>query len=241
MNARRAARELALLSLFQQNDAPEAPTLSIKDMTLSSVRALSNEAESQIQIAADQLAEISRYMLHLEQESPINLESPIDAPIKPVPIPTTREMIEKIESCLHSAELLFEALRLPEMITLMRQDDVQAYAQKLMDLVRKHQSNLDEQLNRHMVDWRMERLHRMDSIILRLALAEMRFAPKVDLSVSINEAVDLAKQFSSEESYRLVNGVLGSVATEVAQETGKNLHNVYTHPVPSAPAVAQES
>jgi N utilization substance protein B len=232
MNARRAARELALLSLFQQNDSLEAPTLTMKDMVLSSVRALSNEAESQIQTAADQLADISRYMIYLEEESPINLESPIDAPIKAVPIPTTREMIEKIEVCLHSAELLFEALRLPELITLIRQEDVQAYAQKLMDLVRKHQSTLDEQLNQHMVDWRMERLHRMDAIIMRIAIAEMRFAPKVDLSVSINEAVDLAKQFSSEDSYRLINGVLGSVATEVAKETGKHLNNVYVHPTP---------
>jgi transcription antitermination protein NusB len=239
MNARRAARELALLSLFQQSDDPNAPTLTIKEMVLSSVRALSGEAETQIQTAADQLADVSRYLLYLESESKINLESPIDAPMKPVPIPNTREMIEKIDQCLQSAEYLFEALRLPELIALVRQDDVQAYAQKLMDLVRRHRSTLDEQLNRHMADWRMDRLHRMDAIILRLAAAEMRFAPSVDLSVSINEAVDLSKQFSNEESYRLINGVLGSLAVEISADTGKNLHNVYPNDVPTAPEAHQ--
>jgi transcription antitermination factor NusB len=235
MNARRAARELALLSLFQQSDSADAPTLAIKDMVLASVRALSAEAESQIQSAADQLADVSRYILHLEAESPVNLESPIDAPMKAVPIPTTREMVEKIEECLQSAEFLFEALRLPELIALVRQDDVQAYAQKLMDLVRKHRASLDEQLNKHMADWRMERLHRMDAIILRLAVAEMRFAPNVDLSVSINEAVDLSKQFSSEESYRLINGVLGSLANEISADTGKSLQSVYPSALPNSP------
>jgi transcription termination factor NusB len=41
--------------------------------------------------------------------------------------------------------------------------------------------------------------------------------------VTINEAVDLAKQFSSEESFRLIHGVLGSLAEKVSEETGKSL------------------
>ena len=238
MNARRAARELALLTLFQidkqGNGAPDQAALnavlqreSIQELMLSSVRALSGEAEFQIQSAADKLAEVSRSLLTYEVEHPSNLETPLDAKAHPVPIPTTREMVEQIEQCLQGAEYLFEALRIPELVTLLRQDDVQEYATKLIRLVAEHLPELDEALNRNMDDWRMDRLVKMDAYILRVAAAEMAYIPKVDLSVSINEAVDLAKQFASDESYRFINGVLGALAEDYAKETGKALTGVY--------------
>jgi N utilization substance protein B len=190
---------------------------------LSSVRALSAEAEFQIQSAADELAEVSRYLLDYELEHPTNLESPLDAEIKAVPIPSTREMVEKIEKCLQGAEYLFEALRIPELVSLVGSEPVQDYAFNLIKLVAEHRVELDEALNQYMEDWRMDRLIRMDAYILRLAAAEMKFVEKVDLSVSINEAVDLAKQFSSEESFRLIHGVLGALAEKISEETGKSL------------------
>jgi N utilization substance protein B len=238
MNARRAARELALLTLFQMdkqgNGAPDQAALnallqreSLPELMLSSVRALTGEAEFQIQTAADKLAEVSRSLLAYEIEHPSNLATPLEAKALPVPIPTTREMVEKIEQCLQGAEYLFEALRIPELVTLLRNDDVQAYATKLIRLVAENLPDLDAALNRNMEDWRMDRLVKMDAYILRVAAAEMAFIPKVDLSVSINEAVDLAKQFASEESYRFINGVLGALAEDYAKETGKALTGVH--------------
>ncbi|WP_373531368.1 transcription antitermination factor NusB [Vampirovibrio sp.] len=231
MNARHAARELALLTLFQldkQGDGhinPEALSNKslLQEQMLSSVRALSGEAEFQIQSAADELAEVSRYLLAYELEHPVNLESALDAPVRAVPIPSTREMVEKIERCLQGAEYLFEALRIPELISLVGSENVQEYAFNLMKLVAEHRAELDELLNQYMAEWRMDRLIRMDAYILRLAAAEMKYVEKVDLSVSINEAVELAKQFSSEESFRLIHGVLGALAEKVSEETGKSL------------------
>lgn len=231
MNARHASRELALLSLFQLDKqgngllTPDAVAqkATLQEQVLASVRALSGEAEFQIQTAADQMAEVSRYLLDYELEHPVNLESPLDADVKPVTIPTTRDMVEKIEKCLQGAEFLFEALRMPELITLMSAKNVQDFAFQLITLVAEHRAALDEAINTHMTDWRMDRLVMMDAYILRLAAAEMKFVEKVDLSVTINEAVDLAKQFSTEESYRLIHGVLASLAEQVSQETGKPL------------------
>jgi N utilization substance protein B len=235
MNARRAARELAILTLFQMDKqgtgSPDQTSLStileresLQEMILASVRALSAEAEFQIQTAADWLAEVSRSLLTYETEHPSNLETPLEAKSQPVPIPTTRQTIEQIEQCLKGAEALFEALRIPELVSLLRSEEVQAYAIKLIRLVVAHLSELDEALNRNMDDWRMDRLVKMDAYILRVAAAEMAYIPKVDLGVSINEAVDLAKQFASEESYRFINGVLGGLAEEYAQQTGKTLN-----------------
>lgn len=216
MNARRAARELALLTLFQreQHDGPERGALqreTFHGMTLAAIRALSDEADFQMRTAADQLADVSRYMLTFEAEHPSNLETPLEEAAKPVPIPTTREMVEKIEKCLQSVEYLSEALRLPELLALFRMDEVEDYALKLLNSVVENQPELDELLNRHLEDWRMDRLTRMDACLLRLAAAEMKYMRHVDYSISINEAVDLAKQFSGEESYKLINGVLGAL------------------------------
>lgn len=225
MNARHAARELALLTLFQldkQGNGVIDPTVlqkeSLKDLMMFSIRALSGEAEFQIQTAAENLAKVSRTILDYEAEHPTNLESPLEAEIEPVPIPTTREMAEEIEKCLLSAEYLFEALRLPELLGLLRADEVQSYAYKLILLVAENKVVLDETLNRHMSDWRMDRLMQVDAYLLRLAAAEMKYVARVDYGVSINEAVDLAKQFSSEESFRLINGILGSLAKELAEK-----------------------
>jgi N utilization substance protein B len=238
MNARRAARELALLTLFQldrQGNGAISPAdiqkESLPALVLASVRALTGEAEFQIQSAASDLAAVSRYLIDYEIEHPENLALPLEAASRPVEIPTTQDMVEKIEKCLQAAEYLHEALRIPELVALLRQEDVQSYAWKLLNLVVEHKKALDEQLNRHLADWRMDRLTKMDAYVLRLAAAEMRHVPHVDLSVSINEAVDLAKQFSGEESYRLVNGVLGALAETVAQETGKSLTGVHRESV----------
>lgn len=219
MNARRAARELALLTLFQLDrqgngtiDPNSVRKDTIRDLTLASVRALTSEAEFQIRSAAEDIAAVSHYLIASELEHDINLETPMDAELKPVPMPNNREMAEKLQRCLRGAEMLHEALRLPEWVTLVRQDDVQAYASTLMALVADHRAALDETLNSHMPEWRMDRLTTMDAYLLRLAAAEMIHMKEVDLGISINEIIDLAKQFSGEESYRLINGILGALA-----------------------------
>lgn len=224
MNARSAARELALLTLFQMEKQGELPAHSsalprpeLQGLILNSVRALSGEAEEKIQTAADELADVSRFLIEYEDDHPDNLARPLEVENRPVPIPTTRDMVEKIEKCLQGAEYLFEALRIPELSALSGLNEVQDYTAQLLCLVLDHRAELDEMLNRHMEDWRMDRLVKMDRYILRLAAAEMKHVDTVDHSVSINEAVELAKKYSGEESYRLINGVLGGLADELAQ------------------------
>ncbi len=226
MNARRAARELALLTLFQLDrqgngeiDPRNAQKKSLQELTIASVRALTSEAEFQIRSASEDMASVCNYLRELELDHKINTESAFGANLKPVPIPTNREMVDKLEQCLRGAEMLHEAMRLPEWMALVRQDDVQSYASALIGLVVEHMSTIDEMLGKHMEDWRMDRLVKMDAYILRVAAAEMQYMDDVDAGVSINEAVDLAKQFSSEESYRLINGILGSLASAINESS----------------------
>jgi N utilization substance protein B len=85
-----------------------------------------------------------------------------------------------------------------------------AFANQLFEGTAKDVTALDEIIGKHCENWRFERLAAIDRAILRLAIHEMSAAdtpPKVVL----NEAVELAKKFSSEESGAFVNGVLDSV------------------------------
>ena len=78
--------------------------------------------------------------------------------------------------------------------------------------VSSHLKEIDAAIDRYSVNWKISRLPGVDLAILRLALAEMYYLDDIPVSVSINEAVELAKKYSTEQSSRFVNGVLGSAA-----------------------------
>jgi transcription antitermination protein NusB len=251
VNARRASRELALLSLLQLARLSSPKTAShdtfsadallqladpklVKDSLVASVRALVSEAQDRVTQAAEDLADVSRYFITLEEEHPDNLATAFDAEAKPVPIPTTRAMVEKIEQLLLACEYLAEAFRIPELATHSKVASVQDYAAQLVQVVQKHVKQLDFIINYYSEDWRLDRLVKLDAMILRLAVAEMLYCPKVDVSVSINEAVELAKLFSTQESHRFINGILGKVALSIES-------NTLPKPDPTAVAVADTS
>jgi N utilization substance protein B len=84
------------------------------------------------------------------------------------------------------------------------------------DLVRgtvEHVADLDEHISKHAEHWRMERMPAVDRNILRLAVYEIRHGG-TPAAVAIDEALELARKFSNEESVQFVNGVLDAVHKE---------------------------
>jgi len=75
-----------------------------------------------------------------------------------------------------------------------------------------HASESDQIVAPLLQDWTLERIPTVDRLILRMAVYELQYAPQTPRVVAINEAIELAKKFSTEESGRFVNGVLASVA-----------------------------
>lgn len=73
---------------------------------------------------------------------------------------------------------------------------------------------LDQLIVAHSKDWTLDRMAKMDLAILRVAIYEMKFMEDIPVRVSVNEAVELAKQFSYPEAFSFINGVLGSVDRE---------------------------
>jgi N utilization substance protein B len=89
-------------------------------------------------------------------------------------------------------------------------DKTRAFANQLFEGAAKDVARLDEIIGKHCENWRFERLAAIDRAILRLAIHEMGTAD-TPAKVVLNEAVDLAKKYSSEESGGFVNGVLDSI------------------------------
>jgi N utilization substance protein B len=90
---------------------------------------------------------------------------------------------------------------------------VTEYSSKLIAGVEKHKEAIDEYLISTSQNWTLARMPIVDRSILRLAVYEILYVEDVPCSVSINEAVELAKNFGGdEESPRFVNGILGRIA-----------------------------
>ncbi|MDQ4038758.1 MAG: transcription antitermination factor NusB [Actinomycetota bacterium] len=89
---------------------------------------------------------------------------------------------------------------------------VAPYAQLLVEGVLAHQAEIDALISEHAHGWTLPRLPGVDRALLRLAIYEVLYRPDVPRAVAIDEAVELAKSLSTEESPSFINGVLGAVA-----------------------------
>ena len=91
-------------------------------------------------------------------------------------------------------------------------EDLVGRALRLTTGVMDHRDELDVSINRVADRWSVDRMPVVDRAVLRLALYELRHCPDVPTAVVLNEAVRIAKMFSTEHSGRFVNGVLASLA-----------------------------
>lgn len=92
-----------------------------------------------------------------------------------------------------------------------------AYAVAAFEGVEDQRSEIDGLINDHAQGWTVDRLPSIDRAILRLAIWELIAQPDVPSAVVMDEAVELAKEYSTERSSSFVNGVLDAVARQVRQ------------------------
>lgn len=84
------------------------------------------------------------------------------------------------------------------------------YMEALVSGVQTHVAELDSQIARYAVGWKLERINRVDLSILRVAVYELTVAKLVP-AVAVNEALELARAYSTPEAVSFINGVLGSL------------------------------
>jgi len=90
-----------------------------------------------------------------------------------------------------------------------------AFADKLIRGVVENRAVLDERIKQHAENWDLRRMAVVDRNILRLAIYEMLHRDDIPPVVSINEAVDIAKKFSTQDSGKFVNGILDKINGEL--------------------------
>lgn len=93
--------------------------------------------------------------------------------------------------------------------------DPEPYALSLVSGVGERSSEIDRLLERHSIDWALDRMPVVDRALLRMATFELGWHRDVPTSVVISEAVELAKAYSTDESSGFVNGVLATISREM--------------------------
>lgn len=215
MQARRAARELALI-LFSQFDKAitEYSEKDFEEIMLKSVRVLSSNSGEELKTAVGTLIDIKDYIDTYEADAPENLERPIGVKNLPVGVPTTADMSEKISTLLEIAEKATFALEIAEFALLESQSEVQEYVIKIAKTFQKYFEDVDNEIQKYSKGWDISRLIKMDKDILRIAIVELLYIKEAPMKVVVDEALELAKKYSTDESAAFINGVLAKVIVE---------------------------
>lgn len=98
-------------------------------------------------------------------------------------------------------------------------EQVFQFSELIVQGVSEHLAQVDDLIEKHSHHWRIERMSRVDRNVLRLAVYELRFCSDVPRKVVLNEAIELAKRYGSEESGAFVNGVLDKISFHLNGET----------------------
>ena len=96
-----------------------------------------------------------------------------------------------------------------------------AYAEEIVQGVILNQQEIDGHIRSLAQNWDFERIAKIDLAILRLAIFEMLRRQDVPPVVSINEAIDLSKQFSNADSKRFINGILDRLKSQLGRDARK--------------------
>ena len=130
----------------------------------------------------------------------------------PDPVGTRRESRERALSLLYEADAKGQT---PADVMADLPMQPEEFAADLVAGVGANEAEADDLIRRFSKGWSLERMPVIDRTLLRMAIFELVHRPEIPTGAVISEAVELAKQYSTEDSGRFVNGLLASVASEV--------------------------
>ena len=96
------------------------------------------------------------------------------------------------------------------------------YVNQLIDLVLKNEELLDKMILEKVVNWELERMALIDKIVLRMGVTELLYFPEIPPKVSINEAIDISKDYCTRNSGKFVNGILDAILDDLKKEEKLN-------------------
>ena len=215
MQARRASRELALIlfSQFEENLSKYTQT-DFEDIILKSVRILTNNASEELKLTIGPLLDYKAQIEEYEAEHESNLSRPIGTTNKPVPVVLTSELVEKIDAMVDVAEKAIVGLEMAEFATLESNNEVKDYVVDIAKAFQQNKKMIDDLIQKYATGWDISRLVKIDKDILRIAIVELLFTKGAPMKVIVDEALELAKKYSTEDSSAFVNGILAKIIVE---------------------------
>lgn len=215
MQARRAARELALI-LFSQLDKKitNYSNEDFEDIILKSVRILTNNASDDLKLTLGALFNIKEYIENYETDHETNLQRPLEVSNLPVPLPMTSDMTGRIDEMIEIAEKALTALEIAEIATLESKNEVKNYTVSIAEKFKENAEFVDEQIQKFAKGWDIQRLVKIDKDILRISIVELLYVKDAPMKVIVDEALELAKKYSTDESSSFINGILAKVIVE---------------------------
>ena len=98
-------------------------------------------------------------------------------------------------------------------------EEVDSFVEKIFNGVLENIEEIDSFIERNLKNWGKNRLSKIAMAILRESTYEILYRKDIPISVSINEAVELAKKYGAEQESRFVNGILGAISKEVGEKS----------------------
>jgi len=109
-----------------------------------------------------------------------------------------------------------------DLLEEIKEEDRIEFASKLIDKVLKNSTKLDKLIKSKIENWEFERIALVDKIILKMGLSEILYFPEIPPKVSINEAIEIAKEYCTKSSGKFVNGILDAILTDLKKENKLN-------------------
>lgn len=212
MQARRASRELAFI-LFSQFDNKIASYSkeNMEDIIIKSIRILINNSTEEIKNSLGILTDFKNRIDDYEAEHETNLNRPLGSSNISVPMVMTSEMKERIDEMIDVADKALLGLEIAEFCALDSQEEVKNYAVEIAQAYRDNSVKIDETIKQYSKGWDFDRLVKMDKDILRIAIAELLYIKQTPMKVIVDEALELAKKYSTDDSTSFINGILAKV------------------------------
>ncbi|NTW84029.1 MAG: transcription antitermination factor NusB [Chlorobium sp.] len=149
-----------------------------------------------------------------------------------------RQIREKILQALYTIELretdIESAVGWLLTDEIINDPNAMKFFNMLLKNIKEHMDEIDHYIAKHTFNWDMSRIAVIDKNILRMALAEILYCEDIPPKVSINEAIEIAKKFTStEKSSKFVNGILDAIYNELKAEgkINKNGRGLIDHSV----------
>jgi N utilization substance protein B len=133
-----------------------------------------------------------------------------------------RELREKVLQTLYAYEFNGEGLSnlIQGILTDVSLESDINFAKQLINKIIANRIVLDEEIKNRVANWEMERIALIDRLLLRIGIAELYYFPDIPPKVTINEVIEIAKDYSTSNSGKFINGILDAILSDL-KKNGK--------------------